>query len=402
MEINLSIDYCGLRLPNPFVVYQLPPTGDVEIISRYLTAGWGAVVLQPASLNGETGPRGGSKARERTLYYRGVDYEEKRMIDLGWIELQDPVAVVLIERLIGELKERSSDSVIIAGMVGSNRDEWLKVSRRLSQAGADMIECDFSRAHQGTVITDDLKLMEKATRYVREGARNTPVIIKLPGLLGGCSAVVETLKDAGADALTVFYEPKGIPGINLSNFVPFPNVGQKSSPCMMGGAATKSYALGMLSEWGRAKPGIPIFVLGGAYNWRDAVEFILMGASMIQFHGAVLQRGIGLIDELKNGVNDYLEEKMISSVDKLVGKSLPFISEPDQLPTSVRVVASIDDKSCTRCGNCFRVCSGLGYQAISLNAQRKPAVDKKKCVGDGLCVAACPIVGCMSLRRVAK
>jgi len=170
----------------------------------------------------------------------------------------------------------------------------------------------------------------------------------------------------------------------------------------MGGAATKSYTLGMLAEWGRVESRLPICVLGGAYNWRDAVEFILMGASLIQLHGTVLQRGIGLIDELKSGINDYLDEKMISSVDKLVGKSLAFMSEPDQLPRTVRVVASIDDKLCTRCGNCFRVCAGLGYNAISLNAQRKPAIDKKKCVGDGLCVAACPVVGCMSLRRVSK
>ena len=402
MEINLSVDYCGLRFPNPFVVSQLPPTGDIEIISQYLAAGWGGLVLQQTSLNGETDPQRESVLRKRTLYYRGVDYEEKRMVDLGWIESQAPVALEVTERVIGQLKERFDQSVLIASMVGSNRDEWLKVSRRLSQAGADIIECDFSVGPQETLIADDLKLMEKATRYVREGARNTPVIIKLPGLLGDCSAVVETLKDTGADGLTVFYQPKGIPGINLSNFVPFPNVGHKSSLCVMGGAATKSYTLGMLAEWGRVESRLPICVLGGAYNWRDAVEFILMGASLIQLHGTVLQRGIGLIDELKSGINDYLDEKMISSVDKLVGKSLAFMSEPDQLPRTVRVVASIDDKLCTRCGNCFRVCAGLGYNAISLNAQRKPAIDKKKCVGDGLCVAACPVVGCMSLRRVSK
>jgi len=402
VDINLGIDYCGLRFPNPFVVSQLPPTGDLEIISQYLSAGWGAVVLRPASLNGETKPQGGGKAARRILAYRGVDCEEKRMIDLGWIDTKEPVALELTERMIGVLKERFGNSVIIASMVGSNRDEWLKIPRRLSQAGADLIESDFSHAIQGVVVAEDLKLMEKAARYVREGARNTPVIIKLPGLLRNRSATTAILKEAGADGLTVFYEPKGIPGINIANFIPFPNVGQKSSLCVMGGAATKSYTLGMLSGWGHAEPGLPTTVLGGAYNWRDAVEYILMGASLVQFHGAVLQRGVELIGELKNGINDYLEEKMISSVDKLVGKSLPFVLEPEQLSRSMNVVASIDDKLCTRCGNCCRVCSGLGYHAISVNAQRKPAIDKKKCVGDGLCVAACPVIGCMSLRRITK
>ncbi|MFC1614765.1 4Fe-4S dicluster-binding protein [Gemmatimonadota bacterium] len=359
-------------------------------------------MLQPTSLNSDSGSESGSRQGERLLYYRGVDYEEKRMVDLGWIESREPVSLEVTEKLIGELKARFADRMVIASMVGSNRDEWLKVSRRLSQAGADMIECDFSYSEQDAVIAEDIKLLEKAARYLRDGARNTPVAIKLPGLLKQRAEIIETLKDAGIDSLTVYYEPKGVPGINLSNFIPFPNVGQKSALSIMGGSATKPYTLGMLSEWGRVDRSLPLSVLGGAYTWRDAVEFLLMGASLIQFHGAVLQRGVGLVDELKNGVNDYLEEKMISSVDKLVGKSLPFLTEPENIRSPVRVVAGIDDKLCTRCGICYRACSELGYQAIDLNAQRKPSVDKKKCVGDGLCVAACPIVGCMSLRRLSK
>ena len=126
-----------------------------------------------------------------------------------------------------------------------------------------------------------------------------------------------------------------------------------------------------------------------------------MGARMIQFHGAVLQRGVRLVDDLYSGVGDYLNEKLISSLDKLVGKSLPFFTTPDKLPRSGRVVAAIDDKTCTRCGICYQVCESLGYHAISFSSQRKPTIDKKKCVGDGLCVASCPVFNCMSLHRVS-
>ncbi|MEA1996976.1 MAG: 4Fe-4S dicluster-binding protein, partial [Gemmatimonadota bacterium] len=287
------------------------------------------------------------------------------------------------------------------------REEWLKVSRRLSQAGADLIECDFSigtgeSPERKEVIAHDLKLIERAARYLREGARNTPVVLKIPGTIQDRKAVVETIKEAGADALNLFYEPKGVPGINLTNFVPFPNVGGKSTLCMMGGAAIKPYTLGILAEWGVETGGSSFSVLGGASTWRDCVEFILMGASVIQFHGAVLQHGPGLIDALKSGMSDYLEEKMISSVDKLIGKSLPFFSPSGKLHQSANVVAAVDYKSCTLCGICHRICKGLGYNAIGFSSQRKPTVDKKKCVGCGLCVAACPIVGCMSLRRISK
>ncbi len=407
MEVNLGLNFCGINFPNPFVVSKVPPIGDVEIIAAQLEAGWGGVLLRNASLNITAGKQTITSLREKVPLYRGVDYEEKRMIDLGWIEPKAPISLQEAENSIRTLKEKFPANVVIAGMVGTNREEWLKVSRRLSQAGADLIECDFSisngdSAETKTVIAHDLKLMEKATRYVREGARSTPVILKLPGTLPEREIIVETLKEAGADALNLFYEPKGVPGINLTNFVPFPNVGGKSTLSIMGGAGIKPYTLGILAEWGIANKGLGLSVLGGAYNWRDCVELILMGASILQFHGAVLQRGVRLVDELKSGISDYLSEKMISSVDKLVGKSLPYLITEENLPRSRPVVAAVDEKVCTRCGICYQICESLGYHAINFSNQRRPMIDKKNCVGDGLCVAACPVFNCMSLRRVSK
>ncbi|HLA41558.1 MAG TPA: 4Fe-4S dicluster-binding protein [Candidatus Glassbacteria bacterium] len=408
MEINLKIKFCGVTFPNPFVVAKVPPLGSVEVIASQLAAGWGGVLLRNASLKAEPEKPTLTALRSRTPLYRGVDFEEKRLLDLGWIEPEAPISLEESEKAITTLKEKFPDRIVIAGMVGANRDEWLKVSRRLNQVGADLIECDFSvksddPGNQNLPMAQDPKLMEKAARYVRDGARNTPVMIKLPGTLPDKDQTVEILKEAGVDGINLFYEPKGIPGINLTNFVPFPNVGAKSAPSTMGGVAVKPYTLAVLAEWGKANRGLDVSVLGGAYSWRDCVEFVLMGASLLQFHGAVLQRGEILVDDLRNGVSDYLAEKMISSVDKLVGKSLPFLTSVDKLPrSSARVVAAIDDKLCTRCGICFRVCNGLGYFAINFSPQRKPTIDKKKCVGDGLCVAACPVVNCMSLRRLAK
>lgn len=403
MELNLSFNFSGVRFPNPFVVYQVPPLCDVEIISKQLEAGWGGVVLRQTSLAAVDEKPNLANLRRRAPIYRGVDCEEKHLTDLGWFEPQSAVSLDSTEKTIQTLKSRFPKSVVIADMIGTNRDEWLKVSRRLSQAGADVIECDFSWGNREfPPVAQDVKLMEKAARYVREGAKNTPVMIKLPGIVPNHAEIIAVLKDAGADGINVFYEPKGVPGINLNNFVPFPNIGSKSTFSRMGGAAVKPYTLSMLAEWGRHKADMPLAVLGGAYDWRDSVEFVLMGASLICFQGAVLQLGIGVVEHIKSGLCDYLEEKMISSLDKLRGKSLAFMSDPEDIDRNIPVVAAIDDKLCTRCGICHRVCEGLGYHAVSLSGQRKPSIDKKKCVGDGLCVAACPVLHCMSLKRLAR
>lgn len=403
MELNLSVNFGGVRFPNPFVVYQAPPLGDVEIISKQLEAGWGGVVLRRTSLSAVDEKPTLINLRRRAPIYRGVDYEEKRLVDLGWYEPPNTVSLDATERTIQVLKSRFPKNVVIASMVGSNRDEWLKVSRRLNQAGADMIECDFAWGNREIVpVAQDVKLMEKAARYVKEGAKNTPVMIKLPGNIPSQAEVIAVLKDAGIDGLNIFYEPKGVPGINLNNFVPFPNIGNRSTFSLMGGSSVKPYTLAMLAEWGSHKGDMPLAVLGGAYDWRDSVEFVLMGASLVFYQGAVLQLGIGLIEHIKSGMSDYLEEKMISSLEKLRGKSLVFMSDPQEVDRNIPVVAAIDDKLCTRCGTCYRVCEGLGYHAISFSSQRKPSIDKKKCVGDGLCVAACPVLHCMSLKRLAR
>lgn len=407
MDINLKTKFCGVNFINPFVVSKVPPNGEIEMIKAQLDAGWGGVVLRSASLEVDAKKQTAAKMRQNAPLYRGVDYEEKRAVDLGWIEPEAPMSVEESESVIGTLKEEYPDRVVVGSMVGRSREEWLKVSRRLSQAGADLIECDFSIPVEeddpvGPRVADDIKLMEKAARYVREGARNTPIMFKLPGMLEEKEQVVEILEAADTEGINLFYEPKGVPGINLTNFVPFPNVGAKSTLSTMGGSGIKPYTLGVLAEWGKVKRGLDVAALGGAYDWRDCVEYILMGARMIQFHGAVLQRGVRLVDDLYSGLGDYLNEKMVSSIDKLVGKSLPFFTTPDKLPRSGRVVAAIDEKLCTRCGICYQVCENLGYHAISMSAKRKMTIDKKKCMGDGLCVASCPVFNCMSLRRVSS
>ncbi len=403
MDLNLSVTFGGVKFPNPFVVYHVPPTSEVEQIARQLETGWGGVVLRRTTLNAVDEKPSLANLRKRAPIYRGVEREDKHLVDLGWYEPQSAVSLDSTEKAIQTLKSRVPGAVVISSMLGTNRDEWLKVSRRLNQAGADMIECDFSwSAADFPAVAQDVKLLEKAARYVREGAKTTPVVVKMPGMVTNHAEMVAVLKDAGIDGITIFYEPQGIPGINLNNFVPFPNVGNHSTFSRMGGAAVKPYTLAMLADWGRHRGDMPIAVLGGAYDWRDSVEFILMGASLVCYQGAVLQQGIGLIEHIKSGLSDYLEEKMISTLEKLRGKSLPFMADPAELDRNVPVVAAVDEKLCTRCGVCYRVCEGLGYHAINFSSQRKPSVDKKKCVGDGLCVAVCPVLHCMSLKRLAR
>ncbi len=86
----------------------------------------------------------------------------------------------------------------------------------------------------------------------------------------------------------------------------------------MSGAAVKPIALRMVWQVSKAV-NIPVIGLGGIMNWKDAVEFILAGASAIQI-GTANFIDPAITVKVAQGINDYLERHSISSVKDLVGR----------------------------------------------------------------------------------
>jgi len=66
---------------------------------------------------------------------------------------------------------------------------------------------------------------------------------------------------------------------------------------------------------------VPIIGCGGIVNWRDAVEFLLAGASAVQIGTAVAQKGPNVFRAVTRGINVYLKRKGFESVNKIVGLS---------------------------------------------------------------------------------
>ena len=131
--------------------------------------------------------------------------------------------------------------------------------------------------------------------------------------------------------------------------------------------------------------------MGGIETWQDGLEFLLLGATSLQVTTAVMQYGYRIIDDLKSGLNYYLHEKGISSVKDLVGRSLPYVSDStDVLERDSILFPKFTHTTCLGCGRCVIACADGGHQAISLNENRRPVLDGKKCVGCHLCRLVCP------------
>jgi dihydropyrimidine dehydrogenase (NAD+) subunit PreA len=182
-------------------------------------------------------------------------------------------------------------------------------------------------------------------------------------------------------------------GVDIDTMIPYPNVNGMAAHGGYCGTAVKPIALNMVSELARdAEVNIPISGIGGINTWRDAVEFLLLGASNVQVCTAVMHYGYRIVEDMIDGLNNYLDEKGFASVNDIVGKS----SARDRLGQSrfeLQNVARVNPENCIRCNLCYIACEDGAHQCIDfheIDGKRYPIVDEHECVGCNLCYLVCP------------
>lgn len=395
MVVDLSLEFCGVKYPNPFTLAAAPPTDNAEMVARAFEAGWGGAVLKTTSVESE----------EVSLVYpmmHGLDFEDKRLAALENIDLISEHHIDVVEKNVRWLKKEYPGHVVAASIMGKTKEDWQILVRRLEDAGVDLIECSFSCPHgmpergMGSTIGQDPELTERTARWVKEAARRVPVVIKLTPQIADITAAARAVQRSGADGVTAINTVKSLIGIDLDSFVPYPNVSGYSTFGGLSGPAIKPVALRCVAEIARSVP-IPVSATGGISTWQDAAEFLLAGARNLQVCTAVMRYGFRIIDDFKEGLSYYLESKGMSSVAELVGRSLPYIVEHSQLPRNGRVVARIDEEKCIRCDGCYLACLDGGHQAIELGPERLARVNSERCFGCAMCRAMCPVPDCIHM-----
>jgi dihydropyrimidine dehydrogenase (NAD+) subunit PreA len=176
----------------------------------------------------------------------------------------------------------------------------------------------------------------------------------------------------------------------------------------------KPIALHMVSSVAKhPKVKIPISGIGGIGNWRDAVEFLLLGATSVQVCTAAMHYGFRIVRDMIDGLENYLEDKGMRSVAELVGKSVPRIEDWGNLDLNYKIIAKIDAEKCIGCNLCYIACEDGAHQCIRVEerapgdlrdgnrlAKHVPRVLEDECVGCNLCALVCPVPGCISMAQV--
>ena len=403
--VDLASEFLGIRSPNPFWLASAPPTDKAYNVHRAFEAGWGGVVWKtlgedPPIVN-VSGPR-----------YGAIHANDRRVIGFNNVELitDRPLATNLQE--IREIKRDWPDrALVVSVMLPMNRESWAKYVPMIEDTGADALELNFGCPHgmsergMGSAVGQVPEYIQQATAWCKEVAR-IPVIIKLTPNVTSILAPAKAAKNGGADAVSLINTLNSIMRVDYDTLSMYPATDGMGSHGGYCGPAVKPIALHMVAEIARneATRGLPISGIGGVTDWRDAVDFLALGASNVQVCTAAMVYGFKIIDDLTSGLSHFLRDKGMSRVADLVGRAVPTVTDWKYLNLNYVVKARINQDLCIKCGRCHIVCEDASHQAIThtVNGERRFEVIDQECVGCNLCVSVCPVVDCITMETLTS
>src|SRR5580692_2726335 len=388
---DLSIDFAGIKSPNPFWLASAPPANTGEQVMRAFDAGWGGAVWKTL----------GNPIVNVTSRFAAVDYAGKKMMGLNNIELITDRPLDVNLREMREVKKRYPKHALIASLMTETKEDWRVLIQKVEDTGCDGLELNFGCPHgmcergMGSSVGQEPKLLQEITSWTKEFAK-TPVLVKLTPNTGD-------ITDPGFAATNGGY-------------------------C---GPAVKPIALHMVAALAREpKINIPISGIGGISTWRDAAEFIAMGSTSVQVCTAVMHYGYRIVNDLIEGLSEYLDSHGMKSVNELRGRAVTSYVEWGDLDLSYKLLAKIDPKTCIGCQLCVTACWDGAHQCIftgkedrprpphahakgkaiapkpqilgAIAGDRVPWVDEPECVGCNLCQIVCPVPGCITMQEVRK
>ena len=397
---KIAFEFLGKTFENPFLLAATPSTDDEEMLREAFEAGWAGAVIKTTSV----------ESNEVNLKYpmmSGIKDRYNHLMTLGNIDLISEHPVNKVEKMIKNLKEEYPGKIIIASIMGKDKKEWQTLTRRLIKAGADMIECSFSCPQgnigedPGKMLSQSAKATEIATDWVKSAAKSVPVLIKLTPQVTDIAEIAQAVKNGGGDAVVVSNSVLGLIGIDIETGKPLPTVNGYGGFAGITGPSVKPITLKNIIQVAQ-NVDIPIFGVGGVSTYKDAIELMMAGASVVQIGTEAMHYGFRIIDSLVEGLYNFLERKKYKNVSSIVGKSLKYIIPHDEMPYKDEdaPVANINQEKCIQCKICYIACRQGGHRAIYLE-DNKVYVDEEKCFGCGFCPTVCP-VDAISLKKRKK
>lgn len=399
--VDLSVDFCGVRFVNPFLLSSSPVSNSAEMVSRAFEAGWAGVAYKTVVTDRipiiHPSPRMKSfdHGREQLVGLQNVEQTSDRglkpnLLDMTW------------------LKKRWPDRVVMASIMGFSNAEWAELARACTDAGADMLELNFSCPHMtvegaGAKVGQVHELVQRYTETVRS-VTTLPLVAKMTPNITDMGVPAMHAKNGGANGISAINTVRGLAGIDPDTWVPSLGVFGKGAISGISGPAVKPIGLRFIAELALEEQlGLPLSGIGGIETWVDALEYLLVGATTVQVTTGVIHYGYGIVADMIEGLSDYMAMRGIQRVSELVGKALPHLHETDAFDLRRQGISAYDFARCVGCGACLTVCSDAGGQALSWDtSSRRPRLDEGKCLSCMVCSFVCPVPGLITFREMPE
>jgi dihydropyrimidine dehydrogenase (NAD+) subunit PreA len=397
---DLSCTVAGIKSINPFWLASAPPTDKYINVVRAFEAGWGGVVWKTLGVDPPV-------INVSSRY--GVHKNNNQIIGINNIELisDRPLQVNLDE--IKRVRKEWPDRVIIGSMMAVIEESaWKELAVKIADAGVHGIELNLGCPHgmcergMGSAIGQVPEMVEKVTRWVKEVV-DIPVLVKLTPNITNILWAAEAAQSGGGDAVALINTVNSITSVDLDAMAPTPVVGGQGTHGGYCGTAVKPIALNMVAEISRNHDtkDLQISAIGGIENWRDAAEFIALGADGLQVCTAAMLYGFRIVDDMIAGLNQWMDEKGYQTLDDFRGQAVGNTVDWNALDMNFDTKALIDTESCIECGRCHIACEDTSHQAISFDVsedgKRTFTVIDDECVGCNLCQHVCPVPDCITM-----
>lgn len=403
---DLRTEFLGFELENPWCVASAPPTATGKLMAKAFDAGWSSAVMKTVGPVEEpilnVAPRIQTFKRwNRELAMQNIELITDRKLSIWLEELR-------------ELKRRYPRKMVIGSIMapGNDLDAWTKLVEDLNRVGCDAIELNLGCPHgmpergMGSICSQDSRITSQIVKSCK-AASKIPLLTKLTPNVTDLPSIALAAKQAGTDAITLINTVNGIIGVDIYKRKPWLSVNGLTATGGVSGPAVKPMGLKCVAECKR-QTGLPIAGVGGISTWQDGVEYLILGADLLQVCTEIMIRGFKIVGKLNRGLQDYMEKMGFTHLEQVKGdlyKSV--VSFERLLQESKNEKVAINAQTCTGCNICVVACADAGYDALALKqiddrtrrqgTRQVAELHYDKCTGCNLCVAICPVPDCMKL-----
>ena len=211
-DVDLSIEFCGVKCENPFFLSSSVVASNYEMVAKAFEMGWAGAVFKTVGMfvPNEVSPRFDAMRKE-SLPFIGF----KNIEQISEYSLEDNLSY------LKKLKQDYPSKIIVASIMGQNEDEWTELARLMTQAGVDIIECNFSCPHMaanglGSDVGQNPELVKAYTKATKRGT-HLPVLAKMTPNIGNMEIPAMAAMEAGADGIAAINTIKSV-SMLIANF----------------------------------------------------------------------------------------------------------------------------------------------------------------------------------------